>query len=123
MKITTTQAKLLERLEKFATIYEFDLVSEKLIRPRHRSAYQFMYQIQHTFKTVLGVCLDFYEEGVFGVTIGSEVSILPDDSPLRFDRIYPTQGDLIDEVLSVIETALQTFNDTGEKGEEQIFED
>lgn len=117
MKITTTQTKLIKKLESIAKEYGFDLIAEKLVCHRKDSKWQILYQVTDEFETVLEVELYFHEVGYFKVDIDSKYDILP-SRDVRFTQIDPNEGDRISEVLELIKDALQTFLDAPKLREE-----
>lgn len=117
--LITTKEKLINRLIALATKYEKDLVREELVCENFSATaatggeqeYIFMFQHGDSFKTVLGVNLHFYEGNRFDASVGSEFSILPTEDRVDFEKIHVVQGDRIDELLDLIDTALQAYED------------
>lgn len=128
---TTTQAKLINRLDKIAASHSFDLIIEPLASPNYEKRTHLLFQTKERFTTVLEVVLVFFDGGIFNADISVDLDILPsaskyEGSPLQesswsngyvvLQRVEPAQGDRINEFLFLIETALETYNNFDRTG-------
>lgn len=114
---TTTQAKLINRLDEIATQRSLDLVVEPLTLPEYQKGTHILFQTKERFTTILEVALVFFDGGVFNADITAELDILPDNGYIMLQKIEPSQGDRINEFLFLIETALKTYENLSDKSE------